>query len=312
MSVSLEPILVNGYFVTLHSPSANLFKTVKVDFSNLSGEELYRMIEELEEIKSEINQEYRRREVETVSESDIRAEFRRARARRQRIVNFSPYPNRFGNIVNSVRTRLYNALNQYAMVISNIEVGAFRRNVYLLPRDSADDFLRVVDSLNQELDELDEMLKEYHEKGYMDKIINILRKYNVNFRYYKVTLRRIYVNMLPIILDPDIIKPYVSPRVRREIEEMERKMIIEAVKNTEKKVVAMVNQYMSMIKAKKFNPKEAAKQLAELRDKINSLGIVSVDSIINPLIDLCNNPDKLEKEAMKMISGKVKALLESL
>ncbi len=308
----MRPIVFNGYYVSVHSPSRNLFKTVKVDFSKLSGSDLYKMIEELEETKSKINAEYREREVDTVSESDIRAEFRRARKRRRRVVRFSPYPNRFGNIVNSVRTKLYDLLNLYAIVIPNIEVGAFRRNVYILPKDSIDKFLKEIDILNQRLGELRKAMEEYHNKGYIDKITSILDKYDVKYRVYKASLRNIFTDMFAIVIDPEAISPYISERARKEIEKAKEKIVRQAVKDAEKKIRSMINQYIIMIKKKKFNPKKAKKILEEMKKNVNSLGIVNIDSVIDPLIDMCNDPKKLAEKGLETVSGKVRALLESL
>ena len=188
----------------------------------------------------------------------------------------------------------------------------YRRNIYLMPRYNSDSFLHEVDELNKTLDRLRRDIEEYHNTGYMKEIINILNSYNVKYNVKKAKIEDIIVNMMPITLDPEVLKPYISKRAMREVEKTKRKIVEEAVRDFSKKVESMINEYIMKIRKKKFNPGEAKKTLEELRRNINSMGLMSIDSVIDPLIELCDNPKKLEIEGLNTAKGKIRALLESL
>jgi len=224
----VKRIVVNGYFVTLYSPSAEAFKTIKADFKDLKPRKFYKMVEELEDYLSEVDEEYRERNVAAASRS-IYAQFTKA-YRRDRKISFSPYPNRFINITNHIRTKLYEAINTHAIVIPVISSGHFKRNIYILPTANYDNFLKEVDNLNKELDNLREMIDEYHKKKYIDRILAILDKYGVKYTNKTVLIHNIYVDTMPIVLDPEVIEPYISRRAKREIERTKQKIISEAIK----------------------------------------------------------------------------------
>jgi hypothetical protein len=304
-------IRVNGYFVVLHCPTPEALNTITVDARMLSPREFHSLIVELEDYLSDVDDEYRMRRSDAVSRR-IHGKFIKIPSGRKRILRFSPYPNRFKNITNIVRTAAYDTLNSKAIVIQNIRIGVFRRNIYLLPHSEADSFLRKIDDLNEELEELKKLIEDYHEKGYYNKVLEILDKYNVEYDAGRARIEKIIVNMLPIVIDPEVIKPYISERAAREIEEMKRRIVEEAIKDAEKKIKALVQSYIAKINARKFNPERAAKQLEELKERINSLGVVDIDPIITPLIDLCHNPQRLVQEALKTVDTRVKALLKTI
>ena len=317
MGIELVPIekmpkiLVSGYWIYLHSPSDNAFKVLKVDFTKLKPEKFYEMVDELGKVLGGIDMEFRERRKEEGSRKIV-AEFIEAYQKRRTLPQVSPYPQRFINIVNYIRTRLYDELNRRAIVIQSISSGRFKRNLYLLPRSEYDAFMNEIDKLNSELAELRKMIEQYHQGRYFKAILEVLDKYNVSYTYRKADIRDIIVETAPAIVDPEILKPYISRRAYMEIQKFKEKLVREAIEKFRKELDEVMEQYRAQILRKKFDPNQAKQQLQKLKEKIESMGIVSISPIIDPLIEMADKPEKLVGEGYVTATGKIKDLVESL
>jgi len=315
-------IPLTGFTIYVHSPSENAFKILTVDFTNLPPDKFYAMIDELGDVVEAIDEEYRdekRGKGRGTGRSFI-AEFIRAYKQRgggkesKRILpSVSPYPKRFTNIVNYVRTQLYDALNDKAIVIQSIGSGdRYKRNIYLMPRTEIDEFYKIVDRLNEQLDKLRKMIDEYHESEHFKNILSILDKYGVDYTYRKAVIRNITIDPIPALLDIDTLKPVISERILRDIERQKEKVVSNVIEKFRKELESIIDEYRRQILKNKFSPEEAKKQLKELRDRIEGMGIISVRGIIEPLMEMVDDPERLIDEGYKKASGKIKALVSSL
>jgi len=294
---------LKGFLLTVYCPSEESL-AITVDLSQLAPAMHLRLIHELQDILAEMDIEYARREPRVRT---LQARYKRLITRRERNIRFYPVPNYFVNKVRHIRAEVYENINMFCIKIQRFVRGGFERNLYLLAEDHAPVFIAEIEKLNEEIEELNEEIAR------VDKtpIINLFFRYGIEIDPFPgLEVPKIDVQLLPIRIDPEIVKEWVekSEIVARYLQDYRMYMIRKAIDDIKERLTPIIRYFQGEIKIKK-----AKKRLKELKELAESVGLKALaDSVIVPLIEACDDPEKLPEPAPVFVESRISSLLEGL
>jgi hypothetical protein len=301
-----KELSLRGFLLTVHSPSEQHL-IVTIDCSNIPWNMYGRLIAELQDTLSMIDEDYA---LKSIRGRSLGAKHKRVidlgTVTRRRILKFSPFPTRFSNIISSVRRKLYEKVNENCIVIQKMALGNYRRNLYLLPQDLAEKFLMQVEFLNKEIEELNKQIENYD----LTPVQDILGRFNLQLPSMNTTIPGIAVDLTPIELDPMIIEKWaqVSPRVAQLLEEKRKMLVRKAVESIRQQIEPIVKALAGKRQLRKIKIR-----LEELRVLAESAGLHGLaNTVIVPLIENVDNPKKLHANLPEYVDERIKSLLKSI
>jgi len=328
-----EVVVVEGFLLSVASPTEDRL-AILVDASKLSWREYRDLILRLQAQLAEVDDIYKKREVRG---RGLRARYRRISWRgevsRKRVLNFIPYPSRFANVLRAMRRDLYAEINSQCLVLQMLKLGAYRRNVYLLPYSRAPSFMAYIEKENGVIKELNEEVKEFRETPYFADIRNTLEEagLDVSVLDVEVYLSPISVDLTPLRLDPTVIEEFVESKykevferiseeerrgleaLRRELERKRRELVVKSIENLRDQVNGVVKRMLARKRLKRVK-----EDLERLRDLAADVGLKAVAvNVISPLIDVVENPEKADEifgttDLTEGVDGRIRGLISSL
>ncbi len=137
---------LNGFIVDIRTVSESNLE-LEVDASRIPWEEYRKLVDELGNVVSEVDERWSARSW-LVRGRSVRGRFRRVSAEdRRKMLRFSPLPSSYSNILKNTRTYMYGLVADNCLVLE--QVGT--RKVYLLPRPMAPLLVEGVDKINREV-----------------------------------------------------------------------------------------------------------------------------------------------------------------
>lgn len=216
---------LKGFLVTVHCPAEERLD-VEVDASDIPWDRYKGLVEELQDLLSEIDREYSPKS-ELVKGRSLRAMYRRLTIdTRSRKLKFSPFPSSYKNVLRNTRAFVYEVVNKHCLVIE--QVG--NRKLYLLPVGMAPGFVKAIEELNEKvIDPLNEKIREFMAGDDYFRIMACLKKYGIEpdaLREKSFHVSRYYADVLPVDFsyDPEADEYFRRPEVAKEAAVL-RKMI---------------------------------------------------------------------------------------
>lgn len=265
--------------------------------------------------------------------------------KRLRIVDFSPFPSRFANILRTVRRKLYEELHRRCLVLTGEQHGAFRQNFYILPYAMVPTFMKEVSKQNRDIDGLNKMVQKFTQTRHFKELTSIFEKHSLKIILNEVwTIEHVSVDVTPLALEPTTVKEMVETEYKRmyetldrekrkkfsklereeqegldalsaELERKRKEIVVKGVEDMQSKITKIVQH---VVAAKKLQPATIQKELDNLRDLAVSVGLDAVaESVIDPMLIAFNNPEKaLElfgtKDLQSAVSGRIAGLIKNL
>lgn len=167
---------LNGFIVDVRTVSESNLE-LEIDASKVSWEEYKKLVDELGDVLSEVDEKWSARSW-LVRGRSVRGRFRRVTAEdRRRMLRFSPLPSSYSNILKNTRTYMYGLVADNCLVLE--QVGT--RKVYLLPRPMAPLLVEGVDKINREVIEpLRKNITEFKEGEDYLKIEQLLFRHGID------------------------------------------------------------------------------------------------------------------------------------
>lgn len=328
-----QAVILEGFLLDCNSPDAESL-TITVDCTALLGDRYLQLIGELEDLLSEMDIVYAKREVRGRS---LKGAYRRHlledAVQRTRRLTFIPYPGKVVNVPGNLRRSLYYEINRRCIILQRQKIGRKHRVVYLLPFDKAPDMMLFVDGLNKEIADVNKELERLSETE-VPKVLAILDRYGVDGHVYAFhDLHKFSINPRPVRLDPNIIDNIVEERyrihlsqlseeerrgfelLREELESQRVTLVREAVANLTTQINYVASQLLGAIKRKPERAKQELRRIAELAD---SAGLSAIRvNVISPLLSAVDNPEKASellgsKDLVEGVNLRARALIESL
>jgi len=258
--------------------------TVTIDCSELPPATYLQLVQQLQDILSEVDERYAMDEVRGRS---LRARYRRVSIdQRLRHLKFSPFPSRALNKIKYVRAKAYDLLHDYCLVIQSVESLYYRDNVYVLPEDEAEVFVGLVERLDRELDEARRIVAEHD----LSDIELLLSRYGLELPRRDFRVPPIRIDLLPVDLTYAIEEwGERSPRVRQLLVERQEELVrgaVEALKRRLEPVLRAMEGEMTIAKLEE--------RLKEIKKLAEGLGLKALaETVIEPLIVATKDPSVL-------------------
>ena len=301
--IDLNCALLNVY------PPAPLFR-IAVDVTKLHwSHDLRQFINELKQLIITIDDKYRLKAGKGRS-IDIEITPRKVHERELRYALIPSVPGRVESALGNIRGRLYSHINEHAIYVHITEAGRKIKKLYFLPFSSIGKFVEKVNMLNKQIDEINQLIKRYVDED-LPKINELLKRYGLETIASVEKVKYISYDLMPIQLDIDVIKKYVSAEELKELEkainEEKRKIIESAINNLKNRVKEIVSIAVT-------NTSQAFEQLQNIRRLAEDIGIASyISSQLDDLEQAITNPKKIYlEEASKRLNGRLKSFLEEL
>jgi len=331
--VTKPSVILEGFLLDVNSPDAESL-AITVDCTTLPGEKYLTLIRDLEDFLSDMDRGYSERKVRGRS---LKGRYRRhlygQEVLRTRRLSFIPYPSKVANLPGNLRRALYYEVNRQCLVLQREHTGRRRRVVYLLPFPKAPELMVYVDNLNRQIEDLNKELHRLKDTE-VAKILAILEKYGVDGNLPVGShLHGFSLNPRPVRLDPGIVEELVEKRyreqfervkeeerrgydlLRQELEYQRRTLISQAIDNLRGQIQAVASQVLA---AGKKSPTRAKAELRRIKELAESAGLRALgESVINPLIEAIDNPEKTEallgsRNLVEGVSLRIQGLVDSL
>jgi hypothetical protein len=274
---------LRGFLVSLHCPSEEVL-SVTIDCSELPPATYLQLVQQLQDLLSEVDERYAMDEVRGRS---VRARYRRVSIdQRLRLLKFSPFPSRALNKIKYVRAKAYDLLHDHCVVISSVESLYYRDNVYVLPEDRAEEFANAVDRLDRELDEARRIVAEHD----LSDIELLLSRYGLELPRRDFRVPPIRIDLLPIDMTYAIEEwATKSPTVRQLLVRKQEEMVrgaVEALKRRLEPILRAMEGEMTIAKLEE--------RLKEIKKLAEGLGLKALaETVIEPLIVATKDPSVL-------------------
>jgi hypothetical protein len=206
---------LNGFIVDVRTVSESNLE-LEVDASSIPWEEYRKLVDELGDVLSEVDERWSARS-RLVRGRSVRGRFRRVTAEdRRRILRFSPLPSSYSNILKNTRTYMYGLVADNCLVLE--QVGT--RKVYLLPRPMAPLLVEGVDKINREVIEpLRKNITEFKDGEDYLKIEQLLFRHGIDptvLRTAPFNVGDFIVDVLPVDFGYSVNGDDVYDKIRRE------------------------------------------------------------------------------------------------
>lgn len=293
-----KAMALKGFIVSIHCPSEELL-TITLDCSSLPPSRYIQLIADLQDLLTEIDERYAVREVKGRS---LRARYRRVSAdQRQRILKFSPFPSCIINKVKYVRTKAYEVLHDHCLVISSVESQYHRDNIYVLPKDMAEEFVKAVEKLDGELDGARRMVKEFD----LADVELLLSRYGLELPKRDFSIPNIRIDLLPIDLTYAIEEwGERSPRVRQLLVERQEELVRKAVESISRRLEPVLKAMEGELKLR-----DLEERLEEIRKLAEDLGLKALaETVIKPLMTAVKDPRVLGERPTDFVRGRIASL----
>jgi len=205
---------LNGFIVDVRTVSESNLE-LEVDASRIAWEEYRKLVDELGDVLSEVDEKWSARSW-LVRGRSVRGRFRRVTAEdRRRMLRFSPLPSSYSNILKNTRTYMYGLVADNCLVLE--QVGT--RKVYLLPRPMAPLLVEGVDKINREVIEpLRKNITEFKDGDDYLKIEKLLFRHGIDpavLRTATFNIGDFIVDVLPVNFGYSVNGDDVYTRMRR-------------------------------------------------------------------------------------------------
>ena len=292
--------MLRGFLVSIHCPSEE-YLTVTINCSSLSPSTYMQLVNQLQDALSDIDTMYAEKEPKGRS---LKARYRRITANeRQRMLKFSPFPSRILNKLKYIRAKAYYILNSCCVSITSIESGFYREKAYALPESFADEFITKMNTLNNEINEIREFIRSFD----YSSIELILSRYDLSIPKREFGIPDIRVDLIPISFAMAIEEwasksEKVKQLLVRKQEEL-IKSVIDGIKERLEPIVKTIEGERNM--------KKIRERLEEINSIADGLGLKSISkSVIIPLIESLENPEKLGMKPSEFVSSRIASLFK--
>jgi len=297
-----EAITLKGFFLILRCPTEEGLH-VTIDASMLPPATFISLIHRLQDELRDIDEFYAE-DADRLRGRSVRALHRRLFHvdERHRILRFSPFPSRYLNQLKIVRRYLYEAVHRHAIVIQSES----RRNIYLLPEEMAEVFLREVEKLNGILERVEGSVKAFTHTRIFDSISDILEGVGLPELPRVFHVGRIQAQLLPVSVEPGAIEEWAerSPRVAYAVRQAQEELVSRAVEDLRRKLEPLVKRLVAQRRLEKI-----AEELRRLEGLATQLGLSSIArTVIAPLRGLA----EMDPQELRRIPGGLEARVESL
>jgi len=301
-----------GFIVDCFCPSESRLE-VEIDASKLDWSEYRKLVEELEDILSDIDERHSIKSDLTRGRS-LRARYSRVtKDFRTRKLRFSPFPSKYRNVLSNTRAVVYGIIGYHCIAISKVG----NRKVYFLPEDVAPSFLESIESVNQNIRKMKEEIKEFRNtKDWLD-IGACLHKYGIDpniLNRYDFHISEYVVDLIPIDMDYTVDESRWRDDVRgvellkKELERKKREYTIASVKDISNKVMDIIDAFGE---AKRL--KYLSRKIEKLIDLCRSVGMNDVvDKLLKPLMEICNAPSHKRKHMLSDFRKRIKEIYREL
>ena len=299
---------LNGFIVDVRTVSESNLE-LEVDASRIAWEEYRKLVDELGDVLSEVDERWSARSW-LVRGRSVRGRFRRVTAEdRRRILRFSPLPSSYSNILKNTRTYMYGLVADNCLVLE--QVGT--RKVYLLPRPMAPLLVEGVDKINREVIEpLRKNIREFKEGEDYLRIEQLLFRHGIDptvLRTAPFNVGDFAVDVLPVDFGYSVNGDDVYDKVRREekrrgldllkaqLARKHREYALNAVSEITRRIIDLA-EVIEMMKKKTHYMERKLDSLAEICDSLG-LGGIS-ERVLKPLKEIMGvrageRPDLTEK-----------------
>ncbi|MCD6241962.1 hypothetical protein J7K27_10735 [Candidatus Bathyarchaeota archaeon] len=288
----MDRIELNGFLIDVVCPSEHRLD-VEIDASDISWKEYRSLIEELQDILSDIDDKYSINSWLLKGRS-LKARYRRISSEdRKRKIRFSPLPSRFRNTLIIARNHLYSMINEYCVLLEK----AGSRKLWILPKLLAPKFVEVVEELNKEvIDKLNKDIDEFMDSQDYLKIKQCLHKHGIDpkvidLKYFSIPYFTLH--LVPIdfgySVDTDEVFRKIKEKealdrlekLKKYIEERHREYAATMVSEIVSKIVNLVSNSKMKKKKKLIN------KIDEMMDLCSSLNLEPVnEKILKPLKEI--------------------------
>lgn len=321
-----EPVVLEGFFINVSSPDASAL-AITVDCTNLMGQSYLSLVHELEDVLSEMDVTHAERASRGRS---LRGNYRRRLSgkdvTRSRRLTFIPYPSRQVNIAGNLRRELYIGLNRYSLDLQRVQEGRKHRVLYLLPFAKAPDMMILIESLNKDIDKLNEELTWMREHE-VPKALAVLERYGVEpDEEVPTSLHRFSLDLRPIRLDPNLVSNLIEKRyreeerrgielIRKNLEDQRVTLVTGAIEKLRKQTEAIASR---MVNQKRFSREGAKKDIQRLKEIADSAGLKALSqAVLVPLALAVDDPAKAKEllgsvNVVEGVNERIQGLLRSL
>jgi hypothetical protein len=280
---------LNGFIVDVRTVSESNLE-LEIDASKVSWEEYKKLVDELGDVLSEVDEKWSARS-RLVRGRSVRGRFRRVTAEdRRRILRFSPLPSSYSNILKNTRTYMYGLVADNCLVLE--QVGT--RKVYLLPRPMAPLLVEGVDKINREVIEpLRKNITEFKEGEDYLKIEQLLFRHGIDptvLRTAPFNVGDFVVDVLPVDFGYSVNGDDVYTRMRRtetvrgleilkaQLVRKHREYALNAVSDITRRIVDLASGRRSH---------DLEEKLDALKEICDSLGLGDIsETVLKPLKEI--------------------------
>lgn len=281
---------LNGFLVDVRCVSeSNL--DVEIDCSHLDWGEYRKLILELEDLLSDIDERHSVRSW-LMKGRGLRAHYRRISAEeRQRRLRFSPLPSKFTSILKNTRAQIYGLVAENCLVLESVG----KRKVYLLPKRIAPFFVEAIDRINSEVIEpLRKEVEDFRKSDDYLKIEQCLYNHKVDPTTLKTAVFPIgnfLVDVLPVDFGYSISSDEAFAKMERaravkglgildkQIERKRREYALSAVSDLVSKIVELAEAAEAGKRVR-----NSQKRVERLMEICRSLGFEELsDKVLEPL-----------------------------
>ncbi len=331
--------MLEGFILGTHSPDAESL-SIELDCTKLTGQDYLSLIRALEDVLTHIDEDYA--EHREARGRGLRGKYRRLatngkRLQRTRKLRFLPVPSPLASAVKNLRRTFYaQVIHKNCLVLKKDTVGQATRALYLLPFVKAPRFMLELAALNEKLGEVNDRIQGSFGQN-VPKIRRLIKGYGIDYPYsgtapLDTTLHSFNVDLTPVSIDPNIVQELADTKtkeifrnldyeekrglelLRTELAEQRRNLVIGGVQQLQNEITDIVTRLLG---EGRLDPDKARQDLERLKSLAESSGLEAISkSVIIPLLDVCDDPLKVEKifgeDAAKGIDGRMKALIHSL
>jgi len=292
-----KEISLKGFFLIVRCPSEEGLH-ITIDCSHLQPYAFIDLIHEIQDRIRDIDEAYSKKP-ERLRGRSLKALHKRLvwANERKRILRFAPFPSSMVNVLKTVRVQLYETIHRHAIVLQH-EGG---RNIYLLPEEEAEAFLKSIERLNRKLTDLEKKVEEFKDTNEFYDISYVLEKRRLpSLEGYSFHVGRIRVYLIPVSVDPHAIDEWAekSPRVAEAVMEAQREFVEKALEEVKRKLKPIIERLLRRRRLKAME-----RELEKLERFARSLGLHALaNTVIAPMIsevrmEVSSNRPKGEFEA---------------
>lgn len=294
--MSKKPIVLKGLILNVHVPTEQQI-SVAVDVSSLGNEGYMNFVTSLQDLFRDIDPTYAA-DIEKADGTTVKAHTRGRTIEGRHFINYDtakrgngirvvPYPSRYVNRLKAVRAEVYRIVNVYCLVLQKMKLGYFERNLYILPKNRAVQFLTEIEALEKEdIAPINQAIVDFRATADYERVKIVFQKHHMSTINLEQPHRigHIEVELTPLGLDPAVLDEVVAKKVR----DSQRAYIEQAIRNIQAQVEPIIHKI-----AEKQEIAGAKDQLAKLQQLAEETGLEALAAtVIVPLTEIIDNPEK--------------------